>query len=303
MVCGVFYQDYIIRSMIKILRQYSLVSKICKLAERMASGFVIAVLCVCVFFQNTALAFEGKVPMGDLEPGAHDRPVQCDEQIHDGTSYIVCRAAPDADIRLFLNGEDEKPFKHFNVVNEKLAKDGERLVFAMNAGMYHQDRSAVGFYVEGWKTLKALNTNDGPGNFHLKPNGVFLVWAEDGSRGARVVESGEVSKQDYIQYATQSGPMLVIEGEIHPRFISGSDSRKRRNGVGVTSSGEAIFVLADTPVNFHDFAMFFRNELQTPNALFLDGTISRVYAPDLGRNDPGAAMGPIVGVVETIKEE
>ena len=93
---------------------------------------------------------------------------------------------------------------------------------------------------------------------------------------------------------------VVPDGAVHPRFLPGSDSRKRRNGVGVTDNGDVIFVLADTPVNFYDFAIYFRDVLKTPNALFLDGTISRVYAPDLARNDPGAAMGPIIGVVTTI---
>ena len=91
--------------------------------------------------------------------------------------------------------------------------------------------------------------------------------------------------------------MLVIGGDIHPKFQPESDSQKRRNGVGVTEAGEVIFVLSDTPVRFYDFAVFFRDELKTPNALYLDGTISRIFAPELGRNDPGAAMGPIVGVV------
>ena len=91
--------------------------------------------------------------------------------------------------------------------------------------------------------------------------------------------------------------MLVIGGEIHPRFLPDSDSLKRRNGVGVTETGEAVFVLSDSAVRFYDFATFFRDEMKTPNALYLDGTISRLYAPELDRNDPGAAMGPIVGVV------
>jgi len=92
--------------------------------------------------------------------------------------------------------------------------------------------------------------------------------------------------------------MLVINGAIHPKFLKDSDSKKRRNGVGVTKDGKVIFVLADSPVNFYGLAAFFRDELKTPNALFLDGTISRIYAPSLGRNDAGVPMGPIVGVVK-----
>ena len=39
-------------------------------------------------------------------------------------------------------------------------------------------------------------------------------------------------------FATQSGPMLVINGKIHPKFSETGTSAKVRNGVGVTASGE-----------------------------------------------------------------
>lgn len=219
-------------------------------------------------------------------------------QTLDGSEYVVCRFGPDADIRLFLYNDDGAPFGHFHHVSEALAAEGERLVFAMNAGMYHEDRSPVGLYIEKGEMLAKANVNDGPGNFHLQPNGVFYVE----QAGAGVVETVAFLRSDLKPtYATQSGPMLVIDGEIHPRFLPQSDSFKRRNGVGVTEGGEAIFVLSDAPVRFYDFALFFRDALNAPNALYLDGTISRIYAPDLDRNDPGLAMGPIVGVIEAVE--
>jgi uncharacterized protein YigE (DUF2233 family) len=225
----------------------------------------------------------------------------CEKTTYAGGDYIVCRFDPAKDdIRLFLNGEDGEPYGHFNFVKDALEAKGEKLVFAMNAGMYHEDRRPVGLYVEAAEEAASLNTNDGPGNFHLKPNGVFVILAEDGWRGAAVMTSEAYRDDiphDVVSYATQSGPMLVIGGEIHPRFLPDSDSLKRRNGVGVTETGEAVFVLSDSAVRFYDFATFFRDEMKTPNALYLDGTISRLYAPELDRNDPGAAMGPIVGVV------
>lgn len=231
------------------------------------------------------------------EKAAADTDRGCAAVHHGGADYVVCRFDPKtSDIRLFLNDAEGGPYGHFNLVNDALAATGERLVFAMNAGMYHEDRSPVGLYVEDSAFQSPLNDNDGPGNFHLKPNGVFLVTAE----GAALVEKTDIfqmTKRPAPRYATQSGPMLVINDRIHPRFLKDSESLKRRNGVGVTREGEAIFVLADSPVRFYDFAAFFRDELQTPNALYLDGTISRLYAPELERNDPGAAMGPIVGVV------
>lgn len=226
----------------------------------------------------------------------------CTAQTFEQLDFIVCTFdSRDDDIRLFLKGDDGNPLRHFNFLKDHLAGTGTQLGFAMNAGMYHQDRAPVGLYIENGEKQSRLNTNDGPGNFHLKPNGVFLLWAEDGARGARVITSEAYRDniaEDVVRYATQSGPMLVIDGALHPRFLPGSDSLKRRNGVGVSDEGTVFFVLADSPVRFYDFARFFRDVLEVPNALYLDGTISRVYAPELGRNDPGLAMGPIVGVVE-----
>ena len=229
-----------------------------------------------------------------------EEPGPCNTDAVGGADYVVCRVPGDADIRLFLNNAAGEPYRHFNWVNEALAEIGERLVFAMNAGMYHSDRSPVGLYIERGQPVTHTNRNDGPGNFHLKPNGVFFVSAG----GAPQVIATEIFvqiKQAPPRFATQSGPMLVIDGELHPRFLSDSISRKRRNGVGVDDAGDVWFVLADSPVTFHEFGSYFRDVLKTPNALYLDGTISRLYAAGLGRNDPGIAMGPIVGVVAKIE--
>lgn len=231
---------------------------------------------------------------------ARAHAASCADREYSGAQFVVCEAPARAEIRLFLNDDAGEPYAHFSRLTDALANNGETLVFAMNGGMYHRDLSPVGLYVEDFERRAALSTSAGPGNFHLMPNGVFWIWLEDGMRGAHV-RSAEIFKdsaQDVVRYATQSGPMLVIDGEIHPRFIPGSDSRKRRNGVGVAKDGSVIFALADTPINFYEFALFFRDVLGTPNALYLDGTISRLYAPELERNDRGAAMGPIIAVVE-----
>lgn len=224
----------------------------------------------------------------------------CREETRAEARYVVCAFDPGADdIRLFLNDETGAPYRDFAPLAAALAAKGERLAFAMNAGMYLKDRSPAGLYVENYEEKKKLSTRDGPGNFHMKPNGVFWIWAEDGYRGAHVATSEEYEKaaHDVVAHATQSGPMLVIDGALHPRFLVDATSRKRRNGVGVCEGGRVAFVLADTPVTFYEFATYFRDALRCQNALYLDGTISRLHAPELGRDDAGAAMGPIVGVV------
>ncbi len=126
----------------------------------------------------------------------------------------------------------------------------------------------------------------------MKRNGVFYF----GEGSAGVIESGAFARRGLKpKFATQSGPMLVIDGHLHPRFLADATSRYRRNGVGVAGS-RVIFALADTPVTLHEFARVFRDVLKTPNALYLDGSISRIYAPELGRADFGMPMGPIVAV-------
>jgi uncharacterized protein YigE (DUF2233 family) len=138
-------------------------------------------------------------------------------------------------------------------------------------------------------------TSDGPGNFGLLPNGVFCVTPD---RRFAVIESRTFARdRPDCRFATQSGPMLVIDGALHPRFVAGSDSRNHRNGVGVSADGgRAVFAITARPVNFDLFARLFRDGLGLPQALFLDGQVSRLYAPAIRRNDFGLPMGPIVGL-------
>lgn len=173
--------------------------------------------------------------------------------------------------------------------------DGARVAVAMNAGMYHSDLSPVGLYVENGQELKRINTQNGPGNFHMKPNGVFYV----SGREAGVLETGRYLRlKPKADFATQSGPMLVIDGQIHPKFSEAGISRKIRNGVGIRDGRTVVFAISNAPVTFGEFAHLFRDELGCANALFLDGTISSLYAPSLGRTGVSLLpLGPIVAAV------
>ena len=206
--------------------------------------------------------------------------------------YVVCSFNARDGIELFLRDENGAPLGQFGRVRDELQKRGRSMVFAMNAGMYHEDRSPVGLYIENGRELKRLSTADGPGNFSMKPNGVFFLT----DKSAGVLETKAFARRKLTpKFATQSGPMLVIDGKLHPRFLADSISRNRRNGVGVKGN-EVIFALADDPVTFHQFARAFRDVLKTPNALYLDGSICRLYAPDINRDDFGFPLGPIVAV-------
>jgi uncharacterized protein YigE (DUF2233 family) len=219
----------------------------------------------------------------------------CREMVHEEVRYAVCEAGPGDDLRLFLTAPDGQPYATFGRIDDALAAEGLRLVFAMNGGMYHADRRPVGLYVEDGVQRAPLVTAAGPGNFGLLPNGVFCVT----EGGYAVVESRAfAARPPACRHATQSGPMLVIGGALHPRFLPDSPSRLIRNGIGVTGDGRrAVLAIARDRVNFDGFARFFRDVLGTPDALYLDGNVSRLYAPGLGRADAGFPMGPVVGMV------
>lgn len=220
----------------------------------------------------------------------------CREIAFEGMGYAICEVAMGDDLRLWHRAEDGRPLGTFTRLRAVADAMGRDLAFAVNAGMYHPDRRPVGLYVEEGVETAPIVTREGPGNFAMLPNGVFCI-RPDG--GFAVIESRAfAAAPPDCRFATQSGPLLVIDGALHPRFIPGSSSRFVRNGVGVTADGTgAVFAISDRPVNFHDFARLFRDGLGLPWALYLDGRVSRLYAPGIGRNDGGFPMGPMVGLL------
>ncbi len=219
---------------------------------------------------------------------------ECRAVEFEGSAFTVCEADPATEyIRLVLDDSAGDKIGTFDRLSEFMAKNGREVVFATNAGMYHPDRRPVGLYIEDGQQVTRIVTRAGPGNFGLLPNGVLCLEAG----AARIAESRAFADDPPdCRDATQSGPMLVIDGALHPRFLPESTSRFVRNGVGVTATGRLIAAISDQPVNFYLFGSLFRDFLKTPNALFLDGNISRLFAPDLGRHDIGFPMGPMLVV-------
>ena len=236
--------------------------------------------------------FLAVLALAGLAPAAPALALDCRDIAFEGTPYTICETAPREErLRLFLDDAQGRPYGSFAAVE---AEHGP-LAFAMNAGMYHSDRRPVGPFRLDGEEIAPLVTQPGPGNFGLVPNGLLCLNAE----GAFVVETLAYAEGGTTcDSATQSGPMLLIDGEIHPRFLPDSDSRHLRNGVGTSEDGSrAVFAISGQPVTFHEFARLFRDGLGLPSALYFDGSVSRLHAPALGRDDWGSPMGPIVGLL------
>lgn len=182
-------------------------------------------------------------------------------------------------------------------LKEYLGENGEELLFATNGGMYTTQGTPVGLLVIESKEVSPLNLKDGNpnDNFYLKPNGVFALKNKE----AVIMESSQFSnwaEKDQVSFATQSGPMLLIDGKVHPKFRSTSSNGNIRSGVGIINPNQVVFAISESNVNFYDFATLFQQQFKCKNALYLDGAISRMFLPALERYDLEGDFGSIIAV-------
>jgi uncharacterized protein YigE (DUF2233 family) len=217
---------------------------------------------------------------------------------YQGNTYDTYEVTlPQPRLRFFFQKPDGTPLGSLGNLRDWLESRGQRLVFATNAGMFTPDRTPVGLYVEEGRELVSLNTREDSGNFFLKPNAVFFVTETQ----AGILESHAYKSRapEKVLYATQSGPALVLGGKLHPSFREGSKNRAdRRSGVGILAPDRVVFAIANQPVNLHEFASFFREELGCQDALYLDGVVSRMYLPALGREELDGDFGAMMAISE-----
>jgi uncharacterized protein YigE (DUF2233 family) len=160
--------------------------------------------------------------------------------------------------------------------------------------MYQTDNKPLGLYIENQKTLVPLNTQAGTGNFYLRPNGVFYITTDN---KAFVTATEDFRDDGRVKFATQSGPLLVVDGSINPEFKKDSANVYLRNGVCVRDDGKTIFAISRREVNFYEFAGYFQKS-GCRNALYLDGYVSRMYLPENNFTDLDGDFGVIIGIRE-----
>ncbi len=250
-----------------------------------------------LIFGLTAGCGEKPAAGGSAEPPALVRSEPgCEAIRFEGSAFTACRFDVARDeLRLVWKGRSGQALRGFGALERELGGDASRVRFAMNAGMYDEAGAPIGLYVEGGKQLRALNRNRGAGNFHLMPNGVFALDATDRVSVTRTVDFA--AKVKHPRWAMQSGPMLVIDGKLHPRFERDGVSRLVRNGVGVSDPRMAWFAISEEGVSFGKFARFFRDAMGCRNALFLDGSVSSLWDPGASRADSYSRLGPMVVVM------
>ena len=206
----------------------------------------------------------------------------CVEQRFEQAGFVVCKGGA-VEIR---SGS-----RSLADLQARLGPRAGQIAFAMNGGMFDDAGAPIGLMIEDGRVVRAINRRDGGGNFHLMPNGVFLV-RKDGR--ASVVTSAAFKPAPDIAFATQSGPMLMIDGELHPSFEADGTSRYVRNAVGIGPGSQPLFVITTDVVSLGKMARFFRDRLKARNALYLDGSVSSLWDPANGRMDDFVELGPLI---------
>lgn len=200
-------------------------------------------------------------------------------------------------IQLYWKDDNQKPFGSIQHLNQYLLKNNKEVLFITNGGMYKKDQSPQGLFIQNAITKSPLDTSNAYGNFYLKPNGVFYLTS---SKEAFVVKTEDFKASNNIEFATQSGPMLVIDGKIHTAFNKNSTNLNIRNGVGILPNNQVLFVLSKKEVNLYEFAEFFKNK-GCKNALYLDGFVSRAYCPQEKWTQTDGNFGVMIAITKNTK--
>ncbi|RYY86268.1 MAG: hypothetical protein EOO15_14860 [Chitinophagaceae bacterium] len=108
--------------------------------------------------------------------------------------------------------------------------------------------------------------------------------------GKAFVETLAQFKAKGVTYATQSAPMLVVNGKLNGNLPVGL--HLIRNGVGILPDGKVLLAVSEDAVTFHQFARWFLAQGCT-QALYLDGNVSEYWVKG---SDAGGRFGAMIAV-------
>ena len=198
------------------------------------------------------------------------------------------------ELKFYWKNEKNAHFKNFQNLINWAESSSKTVTFAMNGGMFKKDFSPQGIYIENGILKSNIDTlKNGYGNFYMQPNGIFCITND--YKGIICKTTDFENKE--IKYATQSGPLLVINGKIHSKFKNGSKNLNIRNGVGILPNGKLLFAMSKQKINFYDFAIYFKNR-GCKNALYLDGFVSKTYLPEKKWYETGGEFGVIIAEIK-----
>ena len=215
---------------------------------------------------------------------------------HNGDRYTVVTVTLgiDADVRVYCASAGGITLSN---ARDTAAREQRDTIMLTNGGMYGPDTSPVGLCVSNNIKQHSIDTGEGTGNFYMQPNGVF--WVDTGGIAHVTKTSAFPVDRTAIYAATQSGPMLLIDGTVNSEFGQTSTNRVMRSGVGVSADGKTVqLVVSESNVRFYDFATLFRDVLVCDDALFLDGVVSRMWTTG---DIPTARYGTAIAVTRKKK--
>jgi uncharacterized protein YigE (DUF2233 family) len=225
----------------------------------------------------------------------------CKEYFPGPANFVSIKVNPDSVNISFYWKSNGENIKNISKLKTVLENQNSKLIFATNGGMFDEKLSPIGLFIENGELIKTLNTkvlkSEEKGtlpNFYLEPNGVFYITQEEKAGICKTTAYPNVSN---VKFATQSGPMLVIDGEINKIFDPNSRNFNIRNGVGILPNNELVFAISMNKVSFYDFARYFKEE-GCSNALFLDGYVSKAFIPKQGIEQIDGELGVLIGITE-----
>ncbi|MDR2204682.1 MAG: phosphodiester glycosidase family protein [Flavobacteriaceae bacterium] len=221
--------------------------------------------------------------------------ISCREKPDFEKDYVIYPANPKTEnIGFYWKNNAGQILKNIGNLKKEVETENKKLKFAMNGGMFEINNFPKGLYIENFKTLNEIDTLTGEGNFYIQPNGIFYLTK---SNDSEIVETKKFQKNANIKYATQSGPMLLMNGKINPVFQEQSKNLNIRNGVGILEDGNIVFAMSKKEINFYKFALFFK-KMGCKSALYLDGFVSKTYLPEKNWIQEDGDFGVIIAITE-----